>query len=278
MGWSPRRSARRPCSTRSTTSPRTSSTSRTSTSSRTRRWTPVRNKGAFVAGQIASEAPDAERLRRYDLLLTSFPHFVEEFRRLGVDSEYFRIGFDPRVLDRLGPVTPEREIAFVGALNASSASQWQPRPRPGREALADRVLRLRPSWPRPLVAREAPLPRRALGPRHVPGAGFVSHRSQPSHRRRAPICEQHAPLREHRCRRRCSLTDAKVNLSELFEPDREVIAYRDADDLVAACPPLPRRRRREAGDRGCRTGADSAGSHVCDVRMRELVEILEAHR
>src|SRR6185312_5656836 len=58
----------------------------------------LRRGGAFVAGQIASEAPSPDRLRMFDLLLTSFPHFVEEFRSLGVDAEYFRIGFDPRVL------------------------------------------------------------------------------------------------------------------------------------------------------------------------------------
>jgi spore maturation protein CgeB len=54
----------------------------------------LRQISGFVVGQIASEAPAAERLRRYDLLLTSFPHFVDRFRALGTPAEYFRIGFD----------------------------------------------------------------------------------------------------------------------------------------------------------------------------------------
>jgi hypothetical protein len=44
--------------------------------------------GRLFAGQIASRPPSASRLRCFDLLLTSFPHFVERFRRDGVDAEY----------------------------------------------------------------------------------------------------------------------------------------------------------------------------------------------
>src|SRR5262249_31019007 len=76
----------------------------------------LRRLGALVVGQIASEAPLARRLRAYDLVLTSFPHYVERFRSLGIRSEYLRIGFDPRVLEHLeGSV--RHDVVFVGALN-----------------------------------------------------------------------------------------------------------------------------------------------------------------
>ncbi len=42
----------------------------------------------LVVGQIASELPDARRLRLYDLVLTSFPHFVDRLRGLGVIAFY----------------------------------------------------------------------------------------------------------------------------------------------------------------------------------------------
>ena len=48
----------------------------------------IRRAGTLVVGQIASEPPPPERLRGFDLILTSFPHYVERFRALGVDSEY----------------------------------------------------------------------------------------------------------------------------------------------------------------------------------------------
>jgi spore maturation protein CgeB len=73
------------------------------------------------------------------------------------------------------------------------------------------------------------------------------------------------------------LTDAKVNLGELFEPGREVVAYRDADDLVASA-------RRYLADDAARREIASAGQartlrdHTYAVRMQELVDILEAQR
>jgi spore maturation protein CgeB len=236
----------------------------------------VRNSGAFLAGQIASEAPDAERLRRYDLLLTSFPHFVEDFRSLGVASEYFRIGFDPRVLDRLGPGTQEHEIAFVGALNAV-------RHRSGNRVLAQAARRLpieffgydlrgRPPW--------SPVRRRYRGERW----GLDMYRVLASSRivlnRHIGAARQYANnmrLYESTGVGSLLLTDAKVNLTDLFEPDREVIAYRDADDLVA-------RGQRYLDDDDARREIAAAGQartlrdHTYATRMRELVEILEAHR
>ena len=71
----------------------------------------------------AARRPDRERSSwrgappLFDLLLTSFPHYVERFRALGVGSEYFRIGFDPRILDDLDEASPTGELVFVGALN-----------------------------------------------------------------------------------------------------------------------------------------------------------------
>jgi len=80
----------------------------------------LRSIAGSVVGQIASEPPRGALLRRFDLVLTSFPHFVETFRREGVSSEYFRLGFDERVLRRLEEEGAPTELAgavFVGALN-----------------------------------------------------------------------------------------------------------------------------------------------------------------
>jgi spore maturation protein CgeB len=77
----------------------------------------LRRDGKLVVGQIASAAPKPERVRLFDLVLTSFPHYVERFRNQGVSSEYFRIGFDPRILDALPALEPGRDVVFVGALN-----------------------------------------------------------------------------------------------------------------------------------------------------------------
>ena len=58
----------------------------------------LRGRCRILVGQIASKAPPPRQLEPFDLILTSFPHFVPRFREQGIASEYFRIGFDPRVL------------------------------------------------------------------------------------------------------------------------------------------------------------------------------------
>ena len=153
----------------------------------------LRRPGRLVAGQIASAAPPVERLRMYDVIFTSFPHFVEHFRSAGVDTEYFRIGFDERVLEELGEVRAEHETVFVGALNGL-------RHRRGNRVLAaaakrvDRLLGLRPARLGTVVADPAPVPRRVMGDRHVPPSGLVPDGSQQAHLRCRRSCEQHAAL------------------------------------------------------------------------------------
>ena len=71
----------------------------------------------LVVGQIACPLPPESFLKGYDLILTSFPHFVDRLRELGVASEYFRIGFDERVLSLLGNVDKDIEFSFVGGIS-----------------------------------------------------------------------------------------------------------------------------------------------------------------
>jgi spore maturation protein CgeB len=236
----------------------------------------IRRSGAFVAGQIAIEPPDAGRLRMFDLVLTSFPHFVDRFRAAGIASEYFRIGFDPRVVDHLGAVPLERGLVFVGALNAV-------RHRSGNQALARAArkvpidffgydLRGQSPW--------SPVRRRYRGE----SWGLDMYRVLASSR---IVLNRHiGAAREYANNMRLYettgvgsllLTDAKINLADLFEPGAEVATYRDADELVAQA-------RRYLADEEARREVAAAGhartmrDHTYAIRMRELAEILEAQR
>src|SRR3984893_13661267 len=51
----------------------------------------------LIVGQIAYVLPPRDFIEGYDLILTSFPHFVSRLKAAGISSEYFRLGFDPRV-------------------------------------------------------------------------------------------------------------------------------------------------------------------------------------
>jgi hypothetical protein len=237
----------------------------------------VRASGAFLVGQIASEAPGSARLHRFDLLLTSFPHFVDRFRGLGIDADYFRIGFDVRVLDRLAaePIAATTGGAvFVGALNRT------------QHRAANAVLAR--------AAKRAPIDFWGYGVRTWPPWSPIRR----SYHGEAWGLEMYQILRGARIalNRHIAvsagnannmrlyeatgvgtmlLTDARDNLAELFEPGREVVTYADEDDLVE------RIRHYLAHDDERRAIARAGQErtlreHTYAVRMGELVSILEA--
>lgn len=237
----------------------------------------LRELSGFVAGQIASEPPPASRLRRYDLLLTSFPHFVERFRAVGVPAEYFRIGFDTRVLGRLDGAEPERYGAvFVGVLNRTKHQRGnEVLERAARRTAIDFWGYSTVGWPptSPIltnyhgeawgidmfrVLREG---RIALN-RHIDAAGDFANNMR---------------LYEATGVGTMLLTDEKSNLSELFEPGREVETYADEDELVEKIAHY-------LGHDGERRAIARAGQertlreHDYGHRMQELAALLEAYR
>jgi spore maturation protein CgeB len=230
-----------------------------------------------IVGQIASEPPTTERIRLYDLVLTSFPHFVDRFRKLGVRSEYLRIGFDPRVLDRLEQTDARRArlgAVFVGALNRTQH-------RSGNATLERAAQRVPIDfwgyggrmWPKGSAIRAG---------YHGEAWGLdmfrVLYESRIAVNRHIDAAERSANnmrLYEATGVGTLLVTDAKDNLGELFEPGREVVTYSDEDELVETI-------RYYLGHEEERAAIALAGhertlrEHSYADRMRELLEILKA--
>jgi hypothetical protein len=237
----------------------------------------LRRPGLLVVGQIASEPPGGGRLRQFDLLLTSFPHFVDRFRSLGVDSEYFRIGFDPRVaarLDREGPLQPQYGAVFVGALNRT-----QHRRANGLLARAARRTPIdfwgygRRGWP-----PWSPVRRRHHGEAWGLDMYRVLRDSKIALNRHIAVAGEYANnmrLFEATGVGTMLLTDAKANLDELFEPGTEVATYTTASELAE-------RVRHYLTHEDERRAIAAAGQqrtlreHGYDRRMIELASLLEA--
>jgi spore maturation protein CgeB len=243
----------------------------------------IRARGILVAGQIASPAPGDDQLRGYDLILTSFPHFVPRFRALGVQSEELRLAVDARVLDRVrdrggdpAPTAPrEHEIVFVGGVHPTVH-------RRGTELLE----RLCARYPIAVWGYGADaLPAGSAIRRSYRGEawGLEMYRVLADARvalnRHIDVAEGHANnmrLYEATGMGAALLTDAGSNLSDLFSPSREVAAYRDLDELVATLDRL-------LGDDEERLAIASAGQrrtlneHTFERRMEELAAILMAH-
>jgi hypothetical protein len=231
----------------------------------------------FVVGQIASEAPPPDRLQRFDLLVTSFPHFVERFRALGVPAEYSPLAFDERVLERLEGAEPDSHGAvFVGALNRDQHA--------GGNAVLERASTRTgiDFWGYNATGwrKDSPI----LANYHGEAWGLDMYRvlreARVALNRHIDVAEGFANnmrLYEATGVGTMLLTDEGSNLTELFEPGREVVTYADEDMLVEKIDHFLRHEDERRAI--ARAGQErTLREHGYVRRMRELAALLEAHR
>jgi spore maturation protein CgeB len=198
-----------------------------------------RAQGRLVVGQIASAPPGIELLRGFDLITTSFPHFIPRFREAGIDSEYFKIGFYERVLDRLRTdgvePTPEAErrhaVSFIGGLDPTVHRRGTAL----LERLSERVPISIWGYGTAGLSRESPIRPHYRGEAWGLDMYEALARSRISINRHIDVAEGYANnmrLFETTGVGALLLTDAAPNLGDLFEPGREVVTYEGEDDLV----------------------------------------------
>jgi spore maturation protein CgeB len=235
----------------------------------------LRKQCRLIVGQIASPAPPPERLRRFDLILTSFPHFVERLRRLGVDSEYFPLAFDERLDDAAAADgTREYPVVFVGGVD--------PRVHAAGTALLERVADAADLnvWGYGADALPAGSPLRSRYHGEAWGLAMydVLARAQIVVNRHIDVAEGYANnmrMFEATGSGALLITEAAPNLADLFEPGGEVVTYAGADGLVEAV-------RRYANDDGARLEIARAGhartmrDHTYARRIPELAAHLES--
>ena len=243
----------------------------------------LRAHGILVVGQIASPAPSDRQVQGYDLLLTSFPHFVPRFRRLGVASEELRLAIDPRILNRVrgrggdpSPGAPRaHDIVFVGGVHPEVH-------RKGTELLEGLCAR----YPIAVWGYGADaLPSGSSIRRSYQGEAWgldmytILANARIALNRHIDVAEGHANnmrLYEATGMGAALVTDAGTNLGDLFEPGREVAAYRDLEELVTTFDRLLEHEEH-------RLALATAGQertlreHTFEHRMEELVAVLTRH-
>jgi spore maturation protein CgeB len=238
----------------------------------------LRAGGMFVAGQIASPLPPERQLRGYDLILTSFSHWVGQ---LPVPTEYLAIGFDTKVLHALRArgATPDADVerpldvVFVGSVNAEvHTTRVQT-----LERLCETVDLAVWGYGAETLALGSRLRARVRG--HAWGIDMYATLSRAKIALNAHIdlADGHANnmrLFEATGVGALLVTDAAPNLTDFFEPGREVVAYRSGDQL-------PGLVRRWLDDDAGRMAVAAAGQqrtlreHTYADRIGRLVEILE---
>jgi hypothetical protein len=232
----------------------------------------IKEQVPLVVGQIASPLPPREFIGAYDLILTSFPHFVDQLRGMGIASEYFRIGFEERVLNVLGPVEKDIDVTFVGGISPHHSGAL-----PLFERLAEETPIQFFGYGADKLADGSPIRKRHHG--EVWGLDMYRAlaRSRITLNRHIGVAGSYANnmrLYEATGVGTLLLTDAKKNLGDLFAEGTEVVAYQDADDAVQQISALladPQRVAAIAAAGQRRT----LGEHTYRHRMVELTGILE---
>ncbi len=228
----------------------------------------------LVVGQIACPLPPESFLKGYDLILTSFPHFVDRLRALGVESEYLRIGFDERVLTLLGNVDKNIEFSFVGGISPHHGGAI-----PLLEHLTERTTMRVFGYGADSLPSFSPIRQRHGG--EVWGLNMYRAlaRSRITLNRHINVAENNANnmrLYEATGVGSMLLTDRKDNLHELFDIDREVVAYsskEEAAEMVRYYLDHPDEMASIAQAGQARTLRE----HTYGQRMQELVPILKRH-
>ncbi len=226
----------------------------------------------LIVGQIACPLPPESFLKGYDLILTSFPHFVPRLRALGVASEYFRIGFDDRVLTLLGNVGKDIDFSFVGGISRHHGGAI-----PLLEYLTEQTDMRVFGYGVDSLPSTSPIRQRHGGEVWGMDMYRTLARSRITLNRHISVAENNANnmrLYEATGVGALLLTDRKDNLYELFEIGKEVVAYsskEEAAELVRHYLNHPQEAERIAKAGQARTLRE----HTYAQRMQELVPILK---
>jgi len=234
----------------------------------------LKSEVRLIVGQIACPLPPESFLKGYDLILTSFPHFVGRLRSMGMRSEYFRIGFDERVLRAVGKLERDINFSFVGGISRHHANAL-----PLFEYLATNSDINFYGYGGRELARTSPVKKKHAGEVWGRDMYRTLARSRVTLNRHINVAEGNANnmrLYEATGMGALLLTDLKDNLHELFALGREVLAYsckEEAAELARYYLEHPDQAAEIAKAGQLRTLSE----HTYAQRMRELVPILKRH-
>ncbi len=223
-----------------------------------------------IVGQIASPTHPGADFRHYDLVLTSFPHFVERFRKDGLKSEYFRIGFEPKVLGRLTR-TDLVDVTFVGGLSSAHSQ---------RVRFLETIAQAQPidfwGYGAEHLAANSPLKARSHGDAWGLAMYQALRNAKISLNLHIDASENNANnmrLYESTGVGTLLLTDHKDNLHTLFAPDTEVAVYHSKEECIEKIH-FYLTHEQERAAVAAAGQARTLQEHTYAHRMRELVDIL----
>ena len=234
----------------------------------------VRPFTELIVGQIASPLPPHAHLDGIDILISSFPHFVEEFRQQGRTAYYQPLAFDPRILKRLGHPSRRYPLTFVGGLSPAHKE---------RQALLASIGQTLPihywGYGTQILEQQGVSRDRLHG--DVWGADMFAILAES-----VMTLNQHTDVAKNNANNMrlfeatgCGallVTDYKDNLNDLFDIGSEIVAYRSPGE----CRELIEyylSHSDEASAIAARGQARTLRDHTYQLRMCQTGEVLARH-
>ena len=228
----------------------------------------------MLMGQHAAPFPRGEDFSCYDLFISSLPDFVEHFRQKGIPAELNRLGFEPRWLSCVEAEERAFDVTFIGSLYSVHSS---------RVTLLEALCAPFPQikvWAPSIdhLALTSPVRKHYAGPAWGREMYKILSRSKITlnHHGDFAVYANNYRLYEATGAGALLITDWKANLHEMFEPGKEVIAYRTPEECAELIKYyLERDNEREAI---ARSGQQrTLRDHTDHQRMQELVSIVQKY-
>lgn len=236
----------------------------------------IRPRVKLIVGQVASPYGQA-RLDFYDIIFSSFPHFVKRFREMGIASYYQPLAFDLGVLNKVQQVPYESRLipcSFVGGISPDHQ-----RRREFFEQVAEEIPIKFFGYGKENLSLDSPIRLRHQG--EVWGREMFSAltHSKITLNNHIDVAENYANNMRLFEATGCGallVTDYKDNLADLFEIGKEVVAYRSTEECIALIKyylehPTEAAQIAHAGQQ--RTLRD----HSYTIRMEDTARILDRH-
>jgi len=233
-----------------------------------------------IVGEIASPImmPE-EHFRNYDLLLSSMPHYIRKFQKMGISSAYLPYAFESTILEKIGEQKRKYDCVFIGGLSRDLDKI------PLLEELAKKINIDFWGYSQLPLDKSSSILSRYHG--SVWGIDMYRILAQSKivvncHTKRVGDYFDHEDyadnmrLYESTGMGAMLITDMKKNLGDLFEIDKEVIAYNEINELVEKIKYyLKNEKEREKIARAGQ--ARTLKAHSYKARAERLLEITDSN-
>lgn len=235
----------------------------------------LKRMAKLVVGQIACPLPLNKRpLKEYDLIISSFPHYVEMFRKMGVESEYLRWCFEKSILKEVNPKEKIYDVAFVGG--------YSPHHRKGNKIFENLAKKVKVDfWGYGVET----LPLNSIIRNSYHGQAWGREMYEIFSKAKI-VVNRHIGVAEGIANNMrmfeatgvgtLLITDAKPNMNEFFDVKKEVVTYTSEKDLVNKVKYYL--KHKEKREKIAKAGQKKTLSkHTYKIRMKSLSKILNKY-